>query len=55
MSKNSSTWHNLYGCVAQTPDHCMDPSFFHEHFVVLTTFCLDVYTMDFSMKIGQFV
>ena len=28
MLINSSAWHNLYDCVVQTLDHCMDPSSF---------------------------
>ena len=26
MPRNSFPWCNLYGCVVQTLDHCMDPS-----------------------------
>ena len=25
MPKNSSAWHNPYGCVVQTLDYCMNP------------------------------
>ena len=26
-----SAWHNLYDCVVQTLDHCMDPFFSHDY------------------------
>ena len=35
--RNSSAWHNLYGCEVQPLDHCMDPAYSYIDYLLLGT------------------